>query len=475
MQRQNSAETTCARELARVEQAFAREGLSVAPQERARARELACESFAGFEDSQEALRAACVSYAVQLFQAHVAELAAHAARARGLVARLCATLGVSVQALAHELLSHVDDAGRSPAETVRVLLGLLTGLAPVGGASLWRRDRGGALQCIDVAGAGASSVAARALARRLLLGEGAEVGPRAELFALGVERQGQAVAALVARSEPRSRGIARASARVVLAPLAGAIARDALMTRNAGDERALVEGGERRLMRLGFDLHDGPLQELLLLGEDLRLFRAQMLGVLGDEGEQAVLRGRLDDLDARLMALEGGLRRISTSLHASVRIDRPFAGAIGEVVDAFTERAELRPKLRLDGDAERISPSQRIALLSVVGEALNNVREHGAGVTDVRVEIAFAQSGVSVQVIDDGCGFDVEAALLSAARRGRMGLAGIHERVRLLGGRCVVDSRPGGPTSVSLSLPRWEPLAAGTPARRRSDRLGQTG
>ncbi|MHB8233072.1 MAG: sensor histidine kinase, partial [Solirubrobacteraceae bacterium] len=261
----------------------------------------------------------------------------------------------------------------------------------------------------------------------------------------------------------------------VLAPLANAVARDALMARNASDERALVEGGERRLMRLGFDLHDGPLQELLLLGEDLRLFRGQMLQVLGDGGEQAVLRGRLDDLDARLMALEGGLRRISTSLHASLRIDRPFAGAVNEVVDAFAARSDIAPRLRLQGDAERISPSQRIALLSVVGEALNNVREHGVGVTDVRVEIAFAEDGVSAQVVDDGCGFDVEAALLGAARRGRMGLAGIHERVRLLGGRCVVDSRPGGPTSVSLSLPRWEPLAAGTPARRLSDRLGQTG
>jgi signal transduction histidine kinase len=475
MQRQNTAQTACANDLEQIEQGFLGQGLSVTVPARARACELADESFAGFADPREGLRSACMSFGVSLFQAHAADLAAHPDRARSLVARLCPALGVSEQALAHELLSRLDEAGRSPAETVRVLLGLLIGLTPAGGASLWRRDRAGALHCVDQAGAGACSVAARAHARRLLLGESAQAGPRAELFALCVEEQGQPVAALVARSEPRFRGVAQASARVVLAPLANAIARDALMARNASDERALVEGGERRLMRLGFDLHDGPLQELLLLGEDLRLFREQMLGVLGDGGEQAVLRGRLDDLDARLMALEGGLRRISTSLHASVRIDRPFADAIGEVVDAFATRSEVEPKLRLRGDAERISPSQRIALLSVVGEALNNVREHGAGVTDVRVEIAFDESGASARVVDDGCGFDVEAALLSAARRGRMGLAGIHERVRLLGGRCVVDSRPGGSTSVSLSLPRWEPLAAGTPARRRSDRLGQTG
>ena len=247
--------------------------------------------------------------------------------------------------------------------------------------------------------------------------------------------------------------------RVVATPLQIVLERDAQMTRNASDERALVEGGERRLMRLGFDLHDGPLQELLLLGEDLRLFRQQLDNVLGQKREQRLLRGRLDDLDARLVALEGGLRRISTSVHASVLIDRPFDQALQDIVDAFTARSGVAPQLRLQGEADGISPSQRIALLSVIGEALNNVREHGGAEADVRIEVSFSAGGVSARVVDDGCGFDVEAALVSAARRGRMGLAGIHERVRLLGGRCVVDSRPGGPTAVALSLPRWEPLA----------------
>jgi signal transduction histidine kinase len=40
-----------------------------------------------------------------------------------------------------------------------------------------------------------------------------------------------------------------------------------------------------------------------------------------------------------------------------------------------------------------------------------------------------------------------------------MGLAGMHERVRLLDGICRVDSRPGGPTEVALALPRWHGTA----------------
>jgi signal transduction histidine kinase len=45
-----------------------------------------------------------------------------------------------------------------------------------------------------------------------------------------------------------------------------------------------------------------------------------------------------------------------------------------------------------------------------------------------------------------------------AAQRGRLGLVGMGERVRLLGGTFQIDSKPGGPTTLRFSLPRWEPL-----------------
>lgn len=240
--------------------------------------------------------------------------------------------------------------------------------------------------------------------------------------------------------------------RPELALLAPAVTGEAML--------ALVDGGERRLVRLGYDLHDGPLQELLVLADEVRLFRDQLGGVLGERGERAIVLGRLDDVEGRLVELEASIRRISTVAHASALADRPFAESLGEALDAFEARSGIAPSARLQGDPAALSASQRIALLSVVGEALNNVREHARGARSVAVEIVCDADGAGARVVDDGCGFDVERALVSAARRGRMGLAGIHERVRLLGGSCVVDSRPGGPTTVSLKLPRWEPSAA---------------
>ncbi|HEV7528551.1 MAG TPA: ATP-binding protein [Solirubrobacteraceae bacterium] len=468
-QTQTSARAAPAHELEQVERVFARQDLVASAEVHARARRLALEAREGFEDPHEAAQAATLVLARRLFDAFATDLASDPRVLGALVQRLHPVLGVSREMLAYELLSLSSAPAPAPAVAVKTALGLLVGLAPVSGTSLWRRERAGAVRLLDRAGSGAESDAARALARRLLAGEDPAPGARTELIGLALQERGQLTAALVARSEPARRAQARASMRVLATPLQALLERDAQMTRNASDERALVAGGERRLLRLGFDLHDGPLQELLLLGEDLRLFRQQLGDVLGQEGKQRLLRGRLDDLDARLVALEGGLRRISTSVHASVALDRPFDKALQDVLDAFTARSPVVPELRLHGEADGISPSQRIALLSVVGEALNNVREHAPGATAVRVEIGFDARGVSARVVDDGSGFDVEAALVSAARRGRMGLAGIHERVRLLGGVCVVDSRPGGPTAVALSLPRWEPLAGASPRRRATD------
>jgi signal transduction histidine kinase len=247
--------------------------------------------------------------------------------------------------------------------------------------------------------------------------------------------------------------------RETLPTLALAVERDAIVKRNAAAERALVETAERRLTRLGLDLHDGPLQDLALLGQDLRLFGDQLERAIGADAERELLRGRLEDLDAQLVELEAGLRRISSSVHATVLTQRPFSAAAQSLADAFAARTGIEPRLTLRGEMSALSASQRIALLSILKEALNNIREH-SNASKVTITICTDANGVEAQVFDNGCGFDVETALVSAARRGRMGLAGALERVRLLGGQCGIESKPGGPTAISIALPRWQPLTA---------------
>jgi signal transduction histidine kinase len=78
----------------------------------------------------------------------------------------------------------------------------------------------------------------------------------------------------------------------------------------------------------------------------------------------------------------------------------------------------------------------------------------------VAIIITGTRGSVELRVTDDGAGFEVARTLQDAAQRGRLGLVGSSERVRLLGGTFDIRSRTGGPTTIALTLPRWQPLVA---------------
>ena len=65
-----------------------------------------------------------------------------------------------------------------------------------------------------------------------------------------------------------------------------------------------------------------------------------------------------------------------------------------------------------------------------------------------------------MEIWDNGVGFDVDWALMDAARRGRIGLLGMIERVRMLGGSCDIRSNVGVGTSVVVTIARWVPAVA---------------
>jgi signal transduction histidine kinase len=247
--------------------------------------------------------------------------------------------------------------------------------------------------------------------------------------------------------------------------LGAVLERDVLLAGNAASGRALVESSERKLTRLGFDLHDGPIQEVAVLAQDLRLFQSQVEAIVGNVAQRDLVHGRIEDLHAELVALEEQLRRLSREVHAPVLLNRPFSSSLRDVTQAFAARTNIEPRVTLAGNMSLLSISQQIALVNVIQEALANVREHSRA-SEVEIAISVNADGVEAQVSDNGRGFDLETTLIRAARKGRLGLVAIHERVRLLGGQCRIDSRPGGPTVISVALERWEPLVQDAQPRR---------
>jgi two-component system, NarL family, sensor histidine kinase DegS len=231
--------------------------------------------------------------------------------------------------------------------------------------------------------------------------------------------------------------------------------RELLLERSRSRERALVALGERKLMRLAFDLHDGPIQDVLALASEVTHFQQQLYPFLL-ESHRDLAYGRFDDINGRLAELDRVLREIAHSLESKSIVSRPLGEILHREVDTFEERTGIDASLEIRGDPESLNSAQRVAIFRAIQEALTNVREH-SGATEVEIRLRARRSSIDVRITDNGVGFEVGHALARAAKRGRLGVVGIGERVRMLGGTFDLDSQPGGPTALMFTLPRWQP------------------
>jgi anti-sigma regulatory factor (Ser/Thr protein kinase) len=125
----------------------------------------------------------------------------------------------------------------------------------------------------------------------------------------------------------------------------------------------------------------------------------------------------------------------------------PLGELIGQLADDFGNRSGLRVQTDVDPLPASLPARQQAELLRVIQEALTNVGKH-ADATMVRVRAAVDDEDVVVNVVDNGRGFDPEAGPTEG-----LGLRGMEERARLMGGELTVASKPSDGTTVSLRVP----------------------
>jgi signal transduction histidine kinase len=194
--------------------------------------------------------------------------------------------------------------------------------------------------------------------------------------------------------------------------------------------------------RIARELHDAVTQKLF----SLRLTVEAAATLLPRDPGQAATE--LDTV--RRLAAEAAdeVRAIVVGL-------RP-ADLDGDGLDlALRKQADLlnrvhQARVRFTGDCvPRLTPVRQEAVYRIAQEALHNALRHAAPTT-VQVRLSTVDGSAVLEVVDDGTGFEPEAAG-GAARR--LGLASMRDRARAAGGRLTVRSRPGAGTTVRLEVP----------------------
>jgi two-component system sensor histidine kinase UhpB len=205
----------------------------------------------------------------------------------------------------------------------------------------------------------------------------------------------------------------------------------------AGRRVAVEEEARRRIAR---EIHDDLGQRLAALGIELRVARRKF----PEDGPQ---RHELDTVAGSLAELAEDLRRLSHDLHPAVLERSGLSEALRDHCAEVERRHGLPVRLTLQA-AGPFPPDLTLGLYRIAQEALANIVRH-AGARSVQVTLRTAGGDAHLEVVDDGAGFDPEAARGS----GGLGLSSFDERARLLGGRCSIASNPGAGTRIEVAVP----------------------
>ncbi len=200
-------------------------------------------------------------------------------------------------------------------------------------------------------------------------------------------------------------------------------------------ERATLE--ERA--RLAREIHDGLAQHLWFA----KLKFERLSSALSD-GDRPLADEVTQALDAAIIEAREAL----VTMRSSLEEDVPFADMLVRSVEDFESRSGLRTEFTAStGIPSTLAPRVQVELLRIISEALNNVRKH-ADATIVRITAEVADGQLLISVTDNGRGF----AEHEAFDRG-LGLQGMRERARLIGGSLLVRSEISGGTTIEVRAP----------------------
>lgn len=207
----------------------------------------------------------------------------------------------------------------------------------------------------------------------------------------------------------------------------------ALTIRAQDDERA----------RVARELHDSTAQSVAAL--------AYQLAAAARDCADPALTGRLHEMRELAGSIMEELRSMAHAMHPYVLDDLGLESALEWLVRKTEEHTDLDIRLDTTRGAAALDLSREAAaaLYRVAQESIRNIERH-SGARKVRLALVERPNYVSLDILDDGHGFDLQEA---TSRRPGMGLFAMRERLGLVDGMLEIDSAPGRGTRIHASVP----------------------
>jgi signal transduction histidine kinase len=224
------------------------------------------------------------------------------------------------------------------------------------------------------------------------------------------------------------------------------------LRRLAAHAESIKESERKRIAR---EIHDDLGQNLLALRIEVDLLASRT-------GRHPRLNARTRWMLEQIDAAVKSVRQIINDLRPNV-LDLGLTAAVDWQIAEFQRRTGLSCELVSHNNDLHVSDRCATTLFRILQESLTNVSRH-ARATKVRVELAVDPESISMTISDNGIGLTTAGA----PKPGSFGLVGIEERVRILGGKCIITGSPHAGTTIHVSIPAANNLlsVASVPAAR---------
>lgn len=210
--------------------------------------------------------------------------------------------------------------------------------------------------------------------------------------------------------------------------------------------RQVLTAQEDERNRIALELHDETTQELLVICQRLDRIAVRERSALPPGVAQ-----ELEGARTALIRMLADLRRLSQGLRPRILDDHGLGAALEWLGDQLGQETGTKIEVTVSAGLSAYPRSAQLLLFRIAQEALRNVVRH-AGASIATISVRGDERRLRMTIADDGRGFQVPPMLSDLAGTGRLGLAGMAERVRLLGGTLHITSMPGRGSLIEVEL-----------------------
>ena len=205
----------------------------------------------------------------------------------------------------------------------------------------------------------------------------------------------------------------------------------------------VFEMQESTCRKISFELHDEIGQALTAATLNLAAMERMIPANSGHK-----LKGVLTDTEAIINRLSEQAHDLSLNLWPPMLRDFGLVSTLRWYLNRISEKVDIRIEFGTSDFPERPAEEIETAFYRLAQEALNNAARHAAA-SELHVRLAQNAQGVTLQITDNGRGFDP-----GAIPAGSLGLLGMAERVQQMNGRLTIDSAPGEGTTINVEVPQ---------------------